>query len=117
MYLVSDDYGNFKEIMNYKQLKELLIDELIRDTRENIDFENKDVMELNIKQLGELAKDNIVSLDYIKDNLKSYGWSVLNILDVQKGLNDIREYVARKSTGVNIKVFDDILKYIDEELK
>ena len=39
----------------------------------------------------------------------------MNIFDIQKSLNDIREYVARKST--DIKVFDDVLKYIDEELR
>ena len=116
MYLVSDDYGDFKEIMNYKQLYEMLVDEILRDTLENLDFESKDVMNLNIKQLGKLAKDtSIVDEKYIIDNLKSYGWSVMNIFDIQKSLNDIREYVARKST--DIKVFDDVLKYIDEELR
>ena len=72
MYLVSDDYGDFKEIMNYKQLYEMLVDEILRDTLENLDFESKDVMNLNIKQLGKLAKDtSIVDEKYIIDNLKS----------------------------------------------
>lgn len=113
MYLVSDDYGDFKEIMNYKQLYEMLVDELIEYTKNN--YEEYDIVSLNVKQLGELAKNNLVDEKYIVDNLKSYGWSVLNILDIQKGVNDLREYVARKST--DIKVFDDVLKYIDEELK
>ena len=115
MYLVSDDYGDFKEIMNYKQLYEMLVDELIRDTRENLDFEDKNIIDLNIKQLGELAKNNVVNEKYIIGNLKSYGWSVINIFDIQKGINDIREYWARKHT--DLKKFDDILKFLDEEVK
>lgn len=115
MYLVSDDYGDFKKIMNFKQLYEMLIDEIVRDTCENIDFENKDIIEINVKQLGGLAKNNLVNENYIIDNLKPYGWHVINILDIQKGINDVREYVARKSD--KLKVFDDILKYIDEELE
>lgn len=113
MYLVSDDYGDFKEIMNYKQLYEMLVDELVADTKNN--YEEYDIIKLNVEQLGKLAKNNLVNEKYIVDNLQSYGWHVLNILDIQDGVNQLREYVARKSTDV--KAFDDILKYIDEELK
>ena len=112
MYLVSDDYGDFKEIMNYKQLYEMLVDEIVDDTIRVGEYE---IIEYNAEQLGKLAKNNLVSEDYIIDNLQSYGWHVINIFDIKKGLNDIREYVARKNN--NLKVLDDILKYIDEELK
>lgn len=113
MYLVSDDYGDFKKIMNYKQLYEMLIDEIVEDIKQN--FNEYDVLKACADQLGNLAKNNLVNENYIIDNLESYGWHVINILDIQKGINDLREYVARKST--DLKVFDDILKYIDEELK
>lgn len=112
MYLVSDDYGDFKEIMNYKQLKELLIDELINNSKEN--HQEYDFIKYNLEVLSDIAKEK-ASYDEIVNELQSYGWHVLNILDIQKGVNDLREYVASKST--DIKVFDDVLKYIDEELK
>lgn len=113
MYLVSDDYGDFKEIINFKELKEMLIDEIVEDTRNN--YQEYEILDMNVKQLGKIAKDNDMSIDYIIENLNSYGWHVLNIFDIQDEVNSLREYVARKSADT--KVFDDILKYIDEELK
>lgn len=112
MYLVSDDYGDFKKIMNFKELKELLIDELISDSKEN--HKEYDFIKYDLEVLSDIAKEKI-TYNRIIDELKSYGWNVINILDIQEGINDLREYVARKST--DLKVFDDILKYIDEELK
>lgn len=112
MYLISDDFGDFKEIMNYKQLLEFLIDEIMTDTKLN--YKEYDIVKDNVEQLGKLAK-HLVDEQYIVNNLSTYGWSVTKIVDIQRGLNNIREYVARKSN--NIKVFDDILKYLDEELK
>ena len=112
MYLVSDDYGDFKEIMNYKQLKELLVDELVNNSKEN--HKEYDFIKYNLEVLSDIAKEKI-AYNKVIEELQSYGWHVLNVLDIQKGLNDIREYVARKSD--KLKVFDDVLKYIDEELK
>lgn len=112
MYLVSEDYGDFKELMSYKELKGFLVDELVRYVIEN--HTEYDIAKQGVHQLEDVAKDR-VNEDYIVDLLKSYGWTVLNICDVQKNINDLREYVARKDS--NLKAFDDVLKYIDEELK
>jgi len=113
MYLVSDDYGDFKKIMNFKELYGMLADEIVQDIKQN--YNEYDILKECVDQLGSLVKNNLVNEKYIINNLESYGWHVINILDIQKGINDLREYVARKST--DLKVFDDILKYIDEELK
>ena len=112
MYLVSDDYGDFKEVMNYKQLKELLASEITFDTIENhVDY---DIVANNVGILYDIIKDNY-KYNYLIENLNSYGYHIVNIFDIQQGINNLREYVARKNS--NLKVFDDILKYIDEELK
>lgn len=114
MYLVVDDYGDFKQIMTYKQMYEMLIDEIITDSKEN--YNDYEIISSNLDQLAALSKNNLVNEKYIIDNLKSYGWHVINITDIKIGLNEIREYAARQTTP-NLKVFDEIIKYIDEELK
>jgi len=108
MYLVSDDYGDFKGLMNYKELKDLLVDELIGQTREN--HKEYDLIKYDLGVLSDIAKDKI-TYNRVIEELKSYGWNILNICDVQKGINDLREYVARKDS--NLKAFDDVLRYID----
>lgn len=113
MYLVSDDYGDFKELMNRKELQELLINEIVTDTKEN--YTEYDIVKTNVEQLGSIAKNNLLTDEYLFDNLEGYGWYVINILDIQKGINDLREYWCKKHTDT--KVFDDLLKFIDEDLK
>ena len=112
MYLVSDDYGDFKEIMNYKQLKEFLVNEITFDTIEN--HKDYDIVAYNVGLLSDIAKE-IVNYNKVIEELKSHGWYVINILDIQKDVSALREYVAGKNT--NLKVFDDLLEYIDKELK
>ena len=112
MYLVSDDYGDFKKLMNYKELKEFLLDELIANSKEN--HKEYDFITYNLGVISDIAKDKI-TYNRVIEELKSYGWNVLNVCDIQKGINDLREYIARKDS--NLKAFDDVLRYIDEELK
>lgn len=111
MFLVSDDYGDFKKIMTFKELKEMLIEEIEEDTKLN--YTEYEIVECNVRQLGKIAKnDNIMTQNYVIDNLKSYGWHVQSLFDLQVALNDLREYYARKHN--NLKVFDDILDLLDK---
>jgi hypothetical protein len=112
MYLVSDDYGDFKKLMNYKELKGLLVDEIVEHAIEN--HKEYDFIKYDLEVLSDIAKDKI-TYNRVIEELKSYGWNVLNVCDIQRGINDLREYVARKDS--NLKAFDDVLRYIDEELK
>ena len=112
MFLLSDDYGNFKELMNYKELKNFMISEIIGDAKEN--YNDYDIVSSCIDKLGKLAKDDTYNLEYIESELNSYGWSVLSIAKVQKALSDLMEFWSRKHD--NLKAFDDILEFLDEEL-
>lgn len=115
MYLVSDNYGDFKKIMSYKELVEMLIDEIMEDTENN--YDDKDIVLANNKQLGKIAKDNLLvrlNEEYLIDNLGAFGWHIENICDIQRGINDLREYYAR--THTDLSAFDNILKLMDEGL-
>lgn len=114
MYLVTGDYGNFRQIMTYKQMYEMLIDEIVTNSKEN--YYDYEILFNNLDQLAALSKNNIVNEKYVIDNLKSYGWNVININDLITKLAEIREYAARQTTP-NLKPLDEIIKYLDEELK
>lgn len=109
MYLISDDYGNDKEILNYKELKGVLVDELIKDIRENID--DKDIINDNVAKLETLAKNDSPDEEYIKKALIDYGYKTLNIDDILVGIEDIREYYARENS--NLKAFDEVMDIIE----
>lgn len=108
MFLVSDDYGDFKKILNKKELEEMLIEELVEDTKEN--NEEYEIVSLNVKQLGEIAKMSYISVDYLIDNLQSYGWYVQDLGELERNVNNLREYYARKHT--DLSAFDKLLELI-----
>ena len=110
MYLILDDYGDYKEILTYKQMYEMLIDEIMRDTLEN--YNEYEILTQNLEQLQKLAKNNLVNEKYIIENLKSYGYHIIDINDLKMSLNELREYTAR--TSPNLEVFDNMIKFIED---
>lgn len=116
MFLISDDYGDFKRIMSYKEARELLINEIVEETQQNCG--EYDIVESNTKQLGKIAKDNALNEKYLVENLQSFGWYVVNVLDIQRHLNNLREYLfSINGDDKIVKELDDILNYMDKELK
>lgn len=111
MYLIIDDYADDKKIMNYKQLKDLLIDELMANIKEN--YEDYDFVKYDLDILTDIAKETI-NHERVINELQTYGWTIIDITNIKKALNEMREYAARKTSDT--KVFDEIIKYIDEEL-
>lgn len=112
MYLVSDNYGDYKDLMNFDNLRNLLVEELERDIKENID--EKDIVKNCVAELVSIATEKRTDLNYIKDLLSSYGWYIQDMVKLQRDINNLREFIARKSS--DIKVFDEVLKYMDEEI-
>ena len=109
MYLISDDYGNDEEIVNYKKLREILIEELVRDTRENID--DSGIINDNITELEKLAKSDSFDEEYIIKSLITYGYRVQNIGKILTSINKIREYYAR--TNSDLKAFDEVMDILE----
>ena len=110
-FLVSDDYGNYKELMGLKDLKALLISELSEDTMICYEDDNKDGVKYNIDLFTKLAKEEI-TFELLEEQLSSFGWYVQDIFELQQGINNLREFYARKHA--DLKVFDDMLKLLDE---
>ena len=114
MYLVCDIFDNLKygRIYNYKQLYELLVDEIMEDIKGNSN--SYEIVVDCINQLGDLAKNNLVSEKYIIDNLQSYGWEIYNIKNI---INDIKALKEFLSETCDTNDFDKVIELINKELK
>lgn len=114
-FLVYDDYGNTSQLMNYKDLKELLIDEIERDTIEN--HEDKSIVTNNFKVIRELTKDKYIPM-YITRELEGFGYYVQDLTDLQEQLTNFQAY----KHGIGAPSYpndciEQTLKMIEEEMK
>lgn len=114
MFLVADAWGDFSKIVNYKELKEMLIDELVEDTKQNSNDE--EILSLNMKQLGEIAKSENTNVKYIIENLESYGWIVKDLQDIHYSLNSIRKYLSENYDKYRLYInsIDNVIQILDE---
>jgi len=94
MYLLLDDYGNGRELFDYKDLRHLAIEEIKGRLFENLD--EKDIVRDCVKELEELIKKDYVSANEYIEILECYGWKVINIDYLSNQLNILREFYARE---------------------
>ncbi len=105
-YLVVDIYGDYKEIMNYKGLKQLLVEELARDTKDN--YKEWDIVSINVDMFSKLANEDFTSINYLTEQLEGFGFKVIDLLELQRDLEDIKIYFGNKGTAV----FDNVIEMI-----
>ena len=94
MYLLLDDYGNGRELFDYKDLRHLAIEEIKGRLFENIN-ENYIVRDC-VKELEELIKKDYVGANEYIEILECYGWKVINIDYLSNQLHILREFYARE---------------------
>lgn len=110
MFLVADYWNEYSKIMNYKELRTLLIDELEEEIKENI--EEKDIVNDNLKQLSELAKTDTQSVADLIESVESFGWKVIELHDLHCKLNSLRSYLANKNSDKSKQYIDSIDRVI-----
>lgn len=110
-YLVVDIYGDYKELMNYKGLKQLLLEELVRDTKDN--YKEWDIVSTNVDMFSKLANEDYTSIDYLVEQLEGFGFKVIDLLETQRDLEDIKEYFKGKGSAV----FDNVIDMINKGVK
>lgn len=109
-YLLVDTLCDYKETKNYKELKERLIELVINDTME-CGINNKDILENNIAILSRLAREDFTSLDYIINELESFSYKTIDLIKVQRDLEDIKDYLLGNEKYVgNICETIDLVK-------
>ncbi len=96
-YLIVDCMSDYKEIMDIKGIKELLIEEVTQDIYNNPD--ERDVVEGNVKILKSLALDSM-TLKGMEEELECYSFKIIDLLDLQRDLEDVKGYFLDKERYV-----------------
>lgn len=111
MYLVYDCYDDIRngKINNRKQLKDLWASEIFDDAMNNID--DNDIVLACLCDLRDLVKDKMTDKQ-IFGGLESFGWKVINLLDLQRDLEDVKGYMENKCF---IGGFNEVIDLINKE--
>lgn len=112
MYFICDIYCSSKEgmIKNSKELRELLIEEVIDDLKNN--RQDNDVVVGCTGILETIAKGKD-SVKYVLDNLEGYGWKIIDLLGIQRDLEDLKNYFAPNKEAIAIS-FDTVINKINK---
>lgn len=112
-YLVVDLMSDYKALMDYKDIRDLLIEQLVNDLRENMtEIELKDT---NIKTLGvleRLAREKDTSLGFIEKQLEDYSFKIIDLQQLHRDLYDLHDFLAI-DTELD-KTLDIICKIMNE---
>lgn len=111
MYFICDIYDSseYGKIKSFKELKDLLISEVIDDLKNNRD--DYDIVVDCTDILKCLANGNY-SEKYIIDNLQGFGWEIINLTQLKNNLYSLKEYF--KGTN-NTSSFDNVINMIERK--
>lgn len=112
MYLVVDLNSDWKKKMNYKELKELLISSIQEDLMMNIG--EYDIVKDCSNELVKMAKEDYTSLKWITDLLESYSYKVIDLLEIQKDLEDLKKFFAPNDDTPLAISFKDVIDEINK---
>jgi len=90
-YLIVDCMSDYKEIMDIKGIKELLIEEVTQDINNNSD--ERDIVEGNIKILKKLALDTM-NFKEMEEELGVYSFKIIDLLKIQMDIEDCKQHFA-----------------------
>ena len=114
MYFIFNVYDYIKngKIMDYKGLRNLYIDELYQDTIDNCS--EREIVVYNTKEFVNLAQsDTSPNVNDLKDYLASFGWKIIDLLEIQRDLEDLKSYFAPNKESITIS-FDTIINTINK---
>lgn len=115
MYFIFDVYDDIKngKIMDYKGLRNLYIDELYQDTIDNCS--EREIVVYNTKEFVNLAQsDTSPNVNDLKDYLASFGWKIIDLLEIQRDLEDLKNYFAPKDNEFLSIEFRDVINRINK---
>lgn len=118
MFLVSDDYGTFKGVMTHKDLLDLCLTELKEDCLNNRD--DIDILKYCLDEFEFMIKNDYIDDKYLCEALKGYGWYIQDLTDMQRNLNNFREFLKNKNDLMDeekVQKIDEVLKILESEMK
>lgn len=108
-YLLVDLMGDYRAIMSAKELKEMVVNHIVEDTLQNCDDE--DIVRTNTLLLEEMIKKE-PKMEYIKEELMNYSYKVIDLLDLQRDLEDMKMFYGQ--LGNCMLHFDKVINAINE---
>lgn len=112
-YLIVDVCSDYRELADVNDLKYLLIEQTIQDSDNN--YEDKDIIRQNIRTLAELAKKEKPDNIYLKEQLAPFGFKVIDLLELQRDLFDIKDYFDYIKKE-NVETFNDVIERVNKEV-
>lgn len=113
-YLIVDCMGDYTELADYKDIKDLLIGEVVQNLYNNISDKSLEDENLkNIWRLERLAREKDTPLSYIEKELEAYSFKIIDLLSLQRDLEDVRGYFLNKNNYVD-DVCEDVIDKINK---
>lgn len=112
-YLIVDLQSDYKELFDFNDIKHFFTEELKGDIFNN--YEEKEIVVENVKILCSLA-NNEMCLNEIKEELECYNYKIIDLLDLQRDLEDIKGYFLDKEeyVGAVCETIDKINKEVNK---
>lgn len=104
-YLLVDLMSDYRDIMSYKELKDMVVNHIVEDTLENLG--DKSIVRTNTLLLEEITKKE-PTMSFIEEELCNYSYKIINLNDLAKNLEDTKLYFLNKGNYVG-----DICETID----
>lgn len=113
-YLIVDLMSENVALEDYKGVKDLLIEQISNDLKTNLNEPTlKTSMLNNINVLERLAREKDTPISYIKSQLKEYSWKIIDLIDLQRDLEDVKIYFNKYIRDFDF-VIDKINKGVNE---
>lgn len=108
-YLIVDLNSDYKKIMDYKELKSLLIDTIQEDLLMNCG--EYEIVKDCSDELIKMATQDYTPEKWIIDMLEGYSYKTIDLLELQRDLEDIKGYFLDKQDCIS-----DICETINKEV-
>lgn len=109
-YFIVDLNSDYKERMDYKEMKNLLIETIQEDLLMNNG--EYDIIKDCSDELIKMAKEDFTCVKWITDLLESYSYKVIDLLELQRDLEDLKIHYGEK--GICMKPFEDIINLVNK---
>ena len=117
MYLLIDNSSDYIKKVDFKDLKELLIDSIVDDSQNYI--EDQELQKRNFSLLKKVTFAHENDIKFIKEQLNSFNWDFIKLEDLKQYLRYIKALYNKhyniQSREIIETKFSDIFKVLEEE--
>ena len=113
-YLLVDLMSDYRDIMSYKELKDMVVNNIVEDTLENIG--DKSIVRTNTLLLEEITKKE-PTMSFIEEELYNNSYKIINLNDLVKDLEDAKDVfssVKLEQLPTSCNMFDIIIEKINK---